>query len=245
MRLRRSRAASPNRRSENTWARSGCGCASHALWSDARGFAQFAALGQHAAGKRRRRHESRRELCRFERQRLGAVAVGFFGGERARGEHHRALAAIAFLVERALVALPAAPARRPNRRSTQRNSSTALPAQPSDGFSRAASSANACALTRSPRRCASTKRPCSPSALVSARLAMARKAAVGRLAIAGKLRVLRAEQQRTAVPPARCAWPPRHVCVRRPGRLSRRRSSRAKSPRRRARRGGGADAGAR
>ena len=78
--------------------------ARQALLQHSRRLAQFAALGEHAAGERRRRHESRRELCRFERKGLRIVAVGFLGGERARRQHHRALAAIAFLVERALVA---------------------------------------------------------------------------------------------------------------------------------------------
>src|SRR5580704_12817118 len=63
-------------------------------------FAEFAALGQHAAGERRRGYERRRKLARLKRKRLGVVAIRLFGGERTRREHHRALPAIAILAER-------------------------------------------------------------------------------------------------------------------------------------------------
>ena len=93
---------SPKRRSAKTRASSGCGLACQALLTIARRFAQLAGLGEHAAGERGGRHQRRRQLRRFERKRLGVVAVGLFGRERAGGEHHRALAAIDRLVERAL-----------------------------------------------------------------------------------------------------------------------------------------------
>ena len=51
-------------------------------------------------GQHRRRHQRRRELCRFQRERLSIVAIGLLRCERTRREHHRALAAIALLVER-------------------------------------------------------------------------------------------------------------------------------------------------
>ena len=70
----------------------------------ARRLAQFPAFGEHAAGERGCRHQSRRKLCGFESKSLGVIAVGFLRGHRPRRQQHRALTAIGLLVERALAA---------------------------------------------------------------------------------------------------------------------------------------------
>ena len=70
----------------------------------ARRLTQFPAFGEHAAGERGRRHQSRRKLCGFESKSLGVIAVGFLRGHRPRRQQHRALPAIGLLVERALAA---------------------------------------------------------------------------------------------------------------------------------------------
>ena len=51
------------------------------------------------------RHQRRRELHGFERERAGAVAVVLLGGERARGQQHGALAAVVGLVDQAVAAV--------------------------------------------------------------------------------------------------------------------------------------------
>ena len=62
-------------------------------------------FAEQAAGELGRGHERRRELQRVERERARAVAVGLLGGERARGEQHRALAAVFGLVDQAVAAV--------------------------------------------------------------------------------------------------------------------------------------------
>ena len=101
----RSRAASPKRRSEKTCAKSGCGCASHALWTmraALRSSPPSASMRPASAAAGAKVGAS---FAASSADALARVAIGLLGGKRARGEHHRALAAIAFVVERALVAL--------------------------------------------------------------------------------------------------------------------------------------------
>src|SRR5262249_58280592 len=69
---------------------------------DARGPAPLARFAEEAPGKRRRRHEIGRELCRLARERDRALAVATVGrGLRLRGDEYRALAAEGALVDEA------------------------------------------------------------------------------------------------------------------------------------------------
>ena len=64
--------------------------------------AQFAGLAEQPSGQRGGRHQGRRELDGFERERAGAIAIVLLGGERLRGEQHRALAPVVGLSIRPL-----------------------------------------------------------------------------------------------------------------------------------------------
>ena len=88
----------------------------------------------------------------------------------------------------------------------------------------------------SSRRCASMKRPCRPSSLVSSRSAMARNVRSAAARSPDELRGLRVEQQRQRLVRRDPARPRRRTCARRARRRRRSRSGRARSRDSRARR---------
>ena len=134
MRLRRSRAASPNRRSEKTWARSGCGLARQALSSTRvalRSSPPSASMRPASAAAGTKVGAS------FAASSAKALALSrsvSSAGQRACCQHAPRAGGDSSPCRARACCLRAAPARRPSRRSAQRNSSTALPAQPSDGI---------------------------------------------------------------------------------------------------------------
>src|SRR5262249_12539867 len=69
-------------------------------------------LAEEPAGERRRRHEIGRELCRLTRERDRALAVPAGQGLRLRGDEHRALAAEGALVDEAALHLALEPVER-------------------------------------------------------------------------------------------------------------------------------------
>ena len=160
------------------------------------GFAELPALGDQPAGQRGRRHQSRRQLLGFERKRLGSVAIGIFQREGAGGEQHRALPGDTSLCRNGRRCVRAGLSAPAQSCSLVRASSTARPAQASDGAPRAAF------LGKSAGGGMIVAAPCfNEEAVQAERLGVGTAChgtehAFGAVAVAGKLGGLRAQQQR-------------------------------------------------
>ena len=158
-----------------------------------------AGLAEQAAGERRGRHQRRRELHRFERERAGAVAIVVrVGFERARGQQHGALAPVGVAIDQAALHVAVEPLQRADpvaggaarvehreRRPGRRARRAVRPPR----HRRLAAAASL-------RRCASMIEPVQAEQprVVARRHGV--EGALGGVAVAGQLRRLRAEQQR-------------------------------------------------